>query len=85
MIAGSVSPMITSALSSTSVTQTLTNFKDSASNANSGDGYTLCGARTFTLTPSSYTFISLNVATNVITLSGTVPTDANFSPYSFTI
>jgi hypothetical protein len=84
MIAGTVSTMTTAALSSTSVTQTLTNFKDTASNANGGNGYTLCGARTFTLTPT-YSFISFNSATNVVTLSGTVPADQGSSPYTITV
>lgn len=84
MIVGTANTMTTSALSSTTVTQTLTPFKDSASNANSGDGYTLCGARTASLSPSK-PFLSIDTATNVITLSGTVLADTAGSPYTISV
>ena len=82
MIAVSIGSMTTTAQSATAVTLSLTKFKDSASNANSGDGYTLCGARTTTLSPTK-SFLSVNTATNVVTLSGTV--NADVGSYTITV
>jgi hypothetical protein len=82
MVVGTVSSMTTSALSNTAVTQTLTKFKDNASLANSGDGYTLCGARTATLSPTK-SFLSIDTTTNIVTLLSTALTD--LGSYSITV
>ncbi len=71
--------MITSALSVTAVTRVLTEWKDSASSLNGGLGYTLCGARSFTLV-SGFLPSFLTLTGTTLTLLSTVITDVGSYP-----
>ena len=47
------------------------------------DGFTLCGPRTYSIAPSSYTFLS--ITGDVLTLQSTDPAEATASPITITI
>ena len=47
------------------------------------DGFTLCGARTYTISPTTYPF--LTISGNELTLVSTDPTEATASPISISI
>ena len=47
------------------------------------DGFTLCGPRTYTISPSTYPF--LTISGDVLTLVSTDPAEATTSPISITI
>ena len=64
------------------VTQTLT-ATDTASSAGLGDGVTLCGARSYSISPTIYPFLSLNMAT--MTLVSTDTADITLSPVTITV
>jgi len=59
----------------TSPTQVFPEYTDSASVSSGGNGYTLCGARTYAITsilptpnPTNPEFLTLNTATRTLTL-----------------
>ena len=58
--------------------------KDSASSAyGNGDGFTLCGTRTYTISPTTYPL--LTISGDVLALVSTDPAEATSSPIAITI
>ncbi len=68
--------MTTTALSSTSVTQTFTEFLDSVGN------FQQCGPRDYSLVNFTGTYLTLNPATFSIVLQSLLATDSTGSPFS---
>ena len=57
---------------------------DSASTTyGNGDGVTLCGARRYTISPTTYPFLS--ITGDVLTLVSTDPSEATASPITITL
>ena len=68
--------LTTTALSSTSVTQTFTEFLDSVGNSQQ------CGPRVYALVNYTGTYLTLNAATFSIVLQSLLATDSTGSPFS---
>ena len=65
------------------VTQTALALDTASTTYGVGDGLTLCGPRTYSISPSIHSFFSLS--TDLLTLMSTDPTEMTVSPLSITI
>ena len=64
-------------------TQTVLATDTASTSYGNGDGFTLCGPRTYSISPGTYSFLTLSG--DVLTLASTDPTEATHSPISITI
>ena len=64
-------------------TQTVSATDTASTDYGNKDGFTLCGSRSYTISPSTYSFLSS--VGDVLTLVSTDPAEATVTPLSITI